>query len=116
MGFEEAEVVLMAEDWARPIVHWELHAKDTDKIREFYRELFNWDITDGPIAVVSAGIGGPEPDGFTGHILPSDTSRVVLDIQVLDLKASMAKAEQLGGADHLAASRRAEWADCRSHR
>ena len=73
----------MAEDWARPVVHWEIYAKDQDKIRSFYREMFNWKIADGPIAAVDAGIGGPPPEGFTGHILPGDTSRVVIDIQVL---------------------------------
>ncbi len=88
----------MAEDWARPVVHWEIYAKDVDKVRAFYREMFNWEISDGPIALVGAGIGAPEADQFTGHILPGDAPRVVLDIQVLDLKASMAKAEQLGGA------------------
>ena len=88
----------MAEDWARPVVHWEIYAKDQDKIRSFYREMFNWNIADGPIALVGAGIGAPDPEQFTGHILPGEASRVVLDIQVLDLKASMAKAESLGGA------------------
>jgi predicted enzyme related to lactoylglutathione lyase len=88
----------MAEDWARPVVHWELYAKDQDKVRDFYRQMFNWNIADGPIAAVDAGIGGPDPSGFTGHILPGDTPRVVLDIQVLDIRASMARAEQLGGA------------------
>lgn len=87
----------MPEDWARPVVHWELYAKDQDKIRDFYRQMFNWNIADGAIATVDAGIGGPPPEGLSGHILPGDASRVVLDIQVLDLKASMAKAEQLGG-------------------
>jgi predicted enzyme related to lactoylglutathione lyase len=87
----------MPEDWARPVVHWELYARDQDKIRNFYREMFNWVIADGLIAAVEAGIGGPEPDGFTGHILPGDVARFVLDVQVLDLKASLAKAERLGG-------------------
>jgi predicted enzyme related to lactoylglutathione lyase len=88
----------MSEDWARPVVHWEIYAKDVGKMRDFYREMFNWRIADGPIAAVDAGIGAPPPEGFTGHILPGDTPRVVLDIQVLDLRASMTKAEQLGGA------------------
>jgi predicted enzyme related to lactoylglutathione lyase len=88
----------MSEDWARPVVHWEIIAKDHDKIRNFYKEMFNWNIAEGPVALVDAGIGAPEPAFFTGHILPGEASRVVLDIQVLDLKTSMAKAEQLGGS------------------
>ena len=88
----------MAEDWARPVVHWELYARDVDTIRNFYRQMFNWEIAEGPFALVPAGIGAPDPEAFTGHILPGDASRFVLDIQVLDLKTSMAKAEELGGA------------------
>ena len=88
----------MAEDWARPVVHWELYAKNVDKARAFYREMFNWNIADGPVALIGAGIGAPDPEQFTGHLLPGDTSRFVLDIQVLDLKTSMAKAESLGGS------------------
>ena len=98
----------MAEDWARPVVHWEIYAKDQDKIRSFYREMFNWQIAAGPVALVGAGIGAPDAEQFTGHILPGETSRVVLDIQVLDLKASMAKAESPRWRDHLAAGRCAE--------
>jgi predicted enzyme related to lactoylglutathione lyase len=88
----------MTTDWARPVVHWEIQARDQPKMRDFYMQMFNWNISDGPISMVGAGIGAPEPSGFTGHILPGDSSRVILDIQVLDLRASMAKAEELGGS------------------
>ena len=85
-------------DWARPVVHWEIQARDVAKIKEFYAQMFNWNIGDGPVPVIPAGIGGPDPDGFTGHILPSDTARAVLFIQVLDLRASMDRAVELGGS------------------
>jgi predicted enzyme related to lactoylglutathione lyase len=88
----------MPDDWARPVVHWEIIARDHAKMRDFYAAMFNWDIGQGPIALVDAGIGAPPPEGFTGHIIAGDTSRVVLDIQVRDLRESMARAEQLGGA------------------
>jgi predicted enzyme related to lactoylglutathione lyase len=88
----------MTEDWARPLVHWEIQARDPAKVREFYSQLFNWTIGDGPVMGIPAGIGGPDPSGLSGHILASDTSRVVLYIQVRDLKESLAKAETLGGA------------------
>ena len=84
----------MAEDWARPLVHWELQAKDPQKQKEFYSQLFNWNIGDGPIMRIPAGVGGPEPEG---HILPGDASRFVLYFQVLDLRASMNRAKELGG-------------------
>ena len=83
-------------DWARPVVHWEIQAVDPDRLRAFYGALFNWDIGDGPIMTIPAGIGGPEP-GPGGHIRASDTSGVTLYIQVRDLKESLAKAAELGG-------------------
>jgi uncharacterized protein len=86
----------MTEDWARPVVHWEIQALDPGKLRDFYGQLFNWQIGDGPIMNIPAGIGGPLP-GPGGHIRQSDRSGVSLSIQVRDLRASLEKAERLGG-------------------
>lgn len=86
----------MAEDWSRPVVHWELQAKDPDKITAFYRELCNWEISEGKLRNIGAGIGAPEP--ITGHIRGADASRVVLYIQVLKLRESLDKAVTMGGA------------------
>ncbi len=86
----------MEADWVRPVVHWEIQAKDPAKIREFYMQMFNWPIGEGNVMQIGAGIGAPEP--ITGHILPSERSGVVLYIQVLDLRATLARAEALGGA------------------
>ena len=91
MGAEEHEV-----DWARPVVHWEIEALDAGRLRAFYGGLFNWEIGDGPIMSIPAGIGGPEP-GPSGHLRASHRSRVSLYIQVADLADSMAKAAALGG-------------------
>jgi predicted enzyme related to lactoylglutathione lyase len=87
----------MADDWARPVVHWEIEALDADAQRAFYAELFNWDISDGPIMNIPAGFGGPEP-GPAGHIRGSSRSGVTLYIQVRDIRGSLARAAELGGA------------------
>lgn len=87
----------MPEDWARPLVHWEIEALDPDRLRTFYGELFNWRIGDGPIMDIPAGIGGPEP-GPGGHLRQSDRSGVTLYIQVRDLRESLGKATELGGS------------------
>jgi uncharacterized protein len=87
----------MEQDWARPLVHWEIQAKDPAKIRDFYAKMFNWEISDGRIMNIPTGIGAPE-NGLAGHIMPSDTSRVVLYFQVRDLAASLKLAAELGGA------------------
>jgi predicted enzyme related to lactoylglutathione lyase len=78
-------------------VHWELEARDPERQRTFYGELFNWDIGDGPIMQVAPGVGGPEP-GPGGHIRASGRSGVTLYVQVGDLRRSMARAAELGGA------------------
>lgn len=85
----------MAQDWARPVVHWEIEALDAERLRAFYAEMFNWDIGAGPIMSIAPGIGGPEP-GPGGHIRGSDRSGVTLYIQVNDLRTSMDKATDLG--------------------
>lgn len=87
----------MQEEWPRPVVHWEIQARDPEWIRAFYSAMFNWPIGDGRIMAIPPGAGGPE-SGPAGHILRSETSRVVLYIQVQDLRASLARATELGGA------------------
>ena len=86
----------MTGDWARPVVHWEIEAKDPERQKAFYGALFNWDIGDGPIMSIPTGHGGPEP-GPAGHIRGSGRSGVTLYVQVRDLRSSIATAQELGG-------------------
>lgn len=83
-------------DWARPVVHWALQARDPDRQRAFYAQLFEWDIADGPFMMVESGLGGPEP-GPQGHIEPGEHARFVLYVQVRDLTASLQRTTELGG-------------------
>lgn len=83
-------------DWARPVVHWAIVARDPDAQRAFYAALFNWQIGEGPVMTVDPGIGGPEP-GPGGHIQAGETPAVSLYVQVRDINASLAKAVELGG-------------------
>jgi predicted enzyme related to lactoylglutathione lyase len=92
----EREATGVGEDWARPVVHWEIVARDPERQAAFYRQLFNWEIGDGPLAMIPAGIGGPEP-GPAGHIRQGDGAAVVLYVQVRDLSASLVRARHLGG-------------------
>jgi predicted enzyme related to lactoylglutathione lyase len=85
----------MSDDWARPVVHWEIEARDPDRQTAFYRRLFNWEIGEGPIHQIPPGLGGPEP-GPAGHIRQSGRSGVTLYVQVRDLRASLALAGELG--------------------
>lgn len=87
----------MGSDWPRPLVHFEIEAVDAERIKAFYAALFSWEIGEGPIAQVAAGLGGPEP-GPAGHIRETGQSRVNLYIQVRDLRESLDRAVELGGA------------------
>ncbi len=85
-----------APDWARPLVHWEILARDPEAQREFYRALFNWPVGDGPIMNIPSGLGGPEP-GPAGHMRQSDRPGFVLYIQVRQLTESLDRVSELGG-------------------
>jgi predicted enzyme related to lactoylglutathione lyase len=89
----------MPEDWARPVVVFEIRGRDNKRTQDFYRQMFNWDIqVDGNgIGRAEGGIGAPEP-GPLSIYLQSDTPGVTPYIQVLDLHASMEKAKALGGS------------------
>jgi len=84
------------DDWARPVVHWEIVAVDAERQAAFYRQLFNWEIGDGAIMQIPAGLGGPEP-GPGGHIRQGEHAGVSLYVQVKDLQSSLDLAKQLGG-------------------
>lgn len=87
----------MDSDWARPVVHWEIVARNPDRQAAFYRGLFNWEVGDGPIRQISPGLGGPEP-GPAGHIRQGEHPAVILYVQVRDLNAALVSALELGGA------------------
>jgi len=84
-------------DWARPVVHWEIEARDPAAAKAFYAAMFGWDIGEGFIMSIPAGLGGPEP-GPAGHIRQSERSGVTLYVQVRDLRTSLDRAVELGGA------------------
>jgi predicted enzyme related to lactoylglutathione lyase len=85
-----------SKDWARPVVYFEIQARDADLLSDFYSKMFNWDVGEGFIRQIPAGIGGPE-NGIGGHIRQGNHSGVTLYIQVRDLAASLTQAVALGG-------------------
>jgi predicted enzyme related to lactoylglutathione lyase len=89
----------------QPVVHFEVVGKDAGKLQSNYSELFGWEIdADNPLGygIVAregntnedgAGIGGgvatgPSPD-YPGH--------VTFYVEVPDVEAALARAEDLGG-------------------
>lgn len=90
----------------QPVVHFEVVGKDAGKLRGYYGDLFGWNfdvMEGGPTEyatvnrednVNSDGIGigggvGGGPEGYDGH--------VTFYVEVPDVEASLAKAEELGG-------------------
>ena len=92
------------------IVHFEVIGKDGPKMRDFYSEMFGWEFGEpmGPTnyAVTppdgnrednanadGVGIGGgvgTAPEGYDGH--------VTFYVEVPDVEAALAKAEEMGGS------------------
>ncbi len=86
------------------VVHFEVIGKDGEKLREYYSQLFDWQIDasnpmnygvvqrDGNTNSDGVGIGGGVaggPEGYEGH--------VTFYVEVPDVEAALAKAESLGG-------------------
>lgn len=83
----------------RPVVHFEINARDSKKLGSFYSELFDWKIdTNNPMGYGMVDTGGV--GGIGGGIGQSDgTAPAYLSVyvQVDDLQAYLDKAEKLGG-------------------
>ena len=84
-------------DWPRPVVHWEIVAIDPERQAAFYRALCHWEIGEGPIMQIPAGLGGPEP-GPGGHIRQGERPAVTLYVQVRDLRACARPGRRTGRA------------------
>ncbi|MBV9325216.1 MAG: hypothetical protein JO352_15680 [Chloroflexi bacterium] len=92
----EQQATTVSTDWPRPVVHWEIVARDPQRLARFYRQLFNWDIGDAPVMQIPAGLGGPEP-GPAGHLRVGDHPGISLYVQVRNLDQSTNQVEVLGG-------------------
>ena len=81
---------------ARPVIHWEIGARDGAKLREFYTALFGWTITgDSEYALVTA-----EEGGIGGGILQTHDDMppyVAIYVGVDELQGTLDRAAELGG-------------------
>jgi predicted enzyme related to lactoylglutathione lyase len=83
---------------AHAVTHWEIGAKDAQKLTGFYRELFGWDVDASmpgyySVAPADGGIGGGIRQAQSG-VPPCVTFYVSVDD---DLEPHLTKAESLGG-------------------
>jgi predicted enzyme related to lactoylglutathione lyase len=82
---------------SRPgVVHWEVQAKDPATQQRFFGELFSWEVdTNNPQSYGMVSPAGKDTIG--GGIGGGDgQSRVTFYVQVDDINATLAKAEELG--------------------
>jgi uncharacterized protein len=73
-------------------VDWfEVLAADAGRSQAFYRELFGWEVPEGPYGQVTAGIGGGIGAG-------GESRWATVYASVGDVEATLARAESLGGS------------------
>ena len=86
-------------------MHFEVIGKDAERLQSYYAELFGWQIdadnemrygmvqregnTNADGVGIGGGVGGG-PEGYEGH--------VTFYVEVPDVEAALAKAEELGGS------------------
>ncbi|OPX89680.1 MAG: Glyoxalase-like domain protein [Pelotomaculum sp. PtaB.Bin104] len=82
------------------VIHFELNADQPERAVQFYRDVFNWQITktDGPEDYWLIDTG-EEQQGINGAITKrmNPEATTVNTINVADLEASMGKIRQAGG-------------------
>jgi uncharacterized protein len=84
-----------------PVVHFELIHKDSEKVMQFYRDAFGWDIdSDNPMnyGTVLTKDGDQGIDGGIGPTQdPTQPGYLIVYAQVPDINAQLKKVEELGG-------------------
>jgi uncharacterized protein len=83
----------------RPVVHWEIRARDPERQQEFYRSLFDWKIdANNPMKYGMVKSATGEPGSIDGGIGGTNADRLVtFYVQVDDINAYLEKVERLGG-------------------
>ena len=80
----------------RPVVHFEIGCRDSQKTQEFYGNMFGWKISPmGPAAMVA-----PEAPGIGGHISAlghEPHHYTIFYVDVEDVPATLKRAESFGG-------------------
>ena len=91
----------------KPVVHWEITAKDADRLQNFYSEMFDWSIrTEPPIRFRQVDTGSA--DGIQGSIAETDGSwpnGALFYVQVENVREYLQRAERLGGSTLLPPTR-----------
>jgi predicted enzyme related to lactoylglutathione lyase len=90
------------------IVHFEITAEDPERAAEFYRKVFNWEISkwDGPMDYWMIGTGPKDQLGINGGLMLREgagplesgpTNAFICTVDVEDLDATIGAVVQAGG-------------------
>lgn len=91
----------------QPVVHFEILGQDGEKLRDYYSQMFGWEIDasnpmgyglvarEGNTTDDGIGIGGGIAGGMEGQ--EDYPGHVTVYVQVPDVEEALAKAERLGG-------------------
>ncbi len=80
----------------KPVVHWEINAKDAPKLQRFYKELFDWTVdANNPMNYGMVKTGGKGINGGIGR--GEKFFGVTFYVEVEDLQEYLNMAQRLGG-------------------
>jgi len=80
-----------------PVVHFEIGCHDSGKTRDFFAQLFGWDISAGDAAMTINTGGAGDLAGHIVELAPEWGNYVTVYVEVEDLDAYLKKAAELGG-------------------
>ncbi|MEA2452814.1 MAG: uncharacterized protein QOG04_1524 [Actinomycetota bacterium] len=82
-----------------PVIHFEFASKDSDKLKDFYSEAFDWKIdSNNPMNYGLVDTGGEGiPGGIGGIADPSYPGHLTIYVKVASIEKALAKVESLGG-------------------
>jgi predicted enzyme related to lactoylglutathione lyase len=82
-----------------PVTHFEITAKDSKKLTDFYGKVFEWKLEDAPMNYKLINTNSGEHNGIGGGIGQSrdGKSLVTFYIETEDLTGTLSKVEKAGG-------------------
>jgi uncharacterized protein len=82
----------------RPVVHWEINAKEAKKLSRFYAQLFEWQLDESdPSQTFVDTESELGIDGSVSQTEPGDPVGLTFYVHVSDIEAALAKVQKLGG-------------------
>jgi predicted enzyme related to lactoylglutathione lyase len=81
-----------------PVMWFEVAGNDHQAMKDFYAQLFDWQLSDmEAMPYATADTGGEGIPGGLGVAPPGNPGHVTFYVQVEDIEAALTKAEGLGG-------------------